>query len=77
MLINLIYLITDSMNFKKFTFFMLLLCPKILTFSAPATLPKKPISIGSIFNNEYNEEITKKASPAPNVSTTLFVNAGI
>ena len=55
---------------------MLELWPKILTFNAPETFPINPISIGLVFKYAKRLEITK-ASPAPIVSTTLLVNAGI
>ena len=56
---------------------MLELWPKILTFNAPETFPINPISIGLVFKYAKRLEITKNASPAPIVSTTVFVKAGI
>ena len=49
----------------------------MLTFIAPETFPKKPTSNELAFIDAKSADKTKNTSPAPIVSTTVSVNAGI
>jgi len=52
-------------------------CPTIPTFMAPAALPTKPAISNRPLAATSGAETAKNASPAPTVSTTVLVNAGI